>query len=273
MVMAKGQRCACVSLVFSTLIFASPSLNLFYVDVGVNMYLASLSLIISKTGARIDFFFCALVTFVRLFVHLLWCCLNLGFSFILNHLPFKSTSSSGIKFKFSRKTMSHHYTTSNHHNIISKNNKYTSHRVLSSSHSITPTTSHTNNVCSSTKIPTTAVKDQRAVANVRERKRTQSLNQAYKKLQSIIPKEPSDKMSKIQTLKLALMYIEFLNNVLKESDEQIIAAESFCNNHMQNQYALKIEPSNLQSYAQLDRSPRFDDKGLLRKAFRDYRYT
>lgn len=59
---------------------------------------------------------------------------------------------------------------------------------------------------------------QRVVANVRERKRTQSLNHAYKLLQSKIPKEPSDKMSKIHTLKLALAYIDFLNDVLKSSE-------------------------------------------------------
>lgn len=62
-------------------------------------------------------------------------------------------------------------------------------------------------------------KDQRVVANVRERKRTQSLNNAYKKLQSIVPKEPSDKMSKIHTLKLALAYIDFLNDILKQSEQ------------------------------------------------------
>jgi hypothetical protein len=63
-----------------------------------------------------------------------------------------------------------------------------------------------------------AANKQRVVANVRERKRTQSLNQAYKLLQSKIPKEPSDKMSKIHTLKLALAYIDFLNDVLKSSE-------------------------------------------------------
>lgn len=58
----------------------------------------------------------------------------------------------------------------------------------------------------------------RAEANVRERKRTQTLNKAYKQLQSIIPKEPSDKMSKIHTLRLTLAYIDFLNNILKEGE-------------------------------------------------------
>lgn len=45
--------------------------------------------------------------------------------------------------------------------------------------------------------------NQRVMANVRERQRTQSLNDAFKSLQQIIPTLPSDKLSKIQTLKLA----------------------------------------------------------------------
>lgn len=43
----------------------------------------------------------------------------------------------------------------------------------------------------------------RVMANVRERQRTQSLNQAFASLRKIIPTMPSDKLSKIQTLKLA----------------------------------------------------------------------
>lgn len=54
---------------------------------------------------------------------------------------------------------------------------------------------------------------QRAIANVRERKRTQSLNSAFTTLRQIIPSLPSDKLSKIQTLKLASLYIQFLNDV------------------------------------------------------------
>ena len=56
---------------------------------------------------------------------------------------------------------------------------------------------------------------QRAQANIRERQRTQSLNEAFQNLRQIIPTMPSDKMSKIQTLKLASDYIDFLYNVLK----------------------------------------------------------
>lgn len=44
---------------------------------------------------------------------------------------------------------------------------------------------------------------QRVMANVRERQRTQSLNEAFSLLRKTIPTLPSDKLSKIQTLKLA----------------------------------------------------------------------
>lgn len=47
------------------------------------------------------------------------------------------------------------------------------------------------------------MQSQRVMANVRERQRTQSLNEAFASLRKIIPTLPSDKLSKIQTLKLA----------------------------------------------------------------------
>ena len=59
----------------------------------------------------------------------------------------------------------------------------------------------------------------RAVANIRERQRTQALNKAFSALRKIIPTLPSDKLSKIQTLRLAVMYMEFLNKVLESGDE------------------------------------------------------
>lgn len=59
---------------------------------------------------------------------------------------------------------------------------------------------------------------QRVMANIRERQRTQSLNEAFTSLRKIIPTLPSDKLSKIQTLKLAARYIDFLYQVL-QSDE------------------------------------------------------
>ncbi|KAM4610670.1 uncharacterized protein ACJ7VT_013876 isoform 1-T2 [Polymixia lowei] len=59
---------------------------------------------------------------------------------------------------------------------------------------------------------------QRVIANIRERQRTQSLNDAFASLRKIIPTLPSDKLSKIQILKLASRYIDFLYQVL-QSDE------------------------------------------------------
>ncbi|XP_031830003.1 twist [Nomia melanderi] len=58
------------------------------------------------------------------------------------------------------------------------------------------------------------IQTQRVMANVRERQRTQSLNEAFAALRKIIPTLPSDKLSKIQTLKLATRYIDFLFQVL-----------------------------------------------------------
>lgn len=48
----------------------------------------------------------------------------------------------------------------------------------------------------------------RSMANVRERQRTQSLNSAFSSLRKIIPTLPSDKLSKIQTLKLASRFVK-----------------------------------------------------------------
>lgn len=59
------------------------------------------------------------------------------------------------------------------------------------------------------------VQSQRVLANVRERQRTQSLNEAFASLRKIIPTLPSDKLSKIQTLKLAARYIDFLYQVIE----------------------------------------------------------
>lgn len=59
------------------------------------------------------------------------------------------------------------------------------------------------------------------VANVREQQRTQSLNSAFEQLRQIVPSLPSDKLSKIQTLKLAANYIQFLNSILDNNLQHI----------------------------------------------------
>lgn len=66
------------------------------------------------------------------------------------------------------------------------------------------------------------LQSQRVMANVRERQRTQSLNDAFSQVRKSIPTLPSDKLSKIETLRLATKYINFLHQVLHcnvENDE------------------------------------------------------
>ncbi|XP_057292755.1 twist-related protein-like [Hydractinia symbiolongicarpus] len=55
----------------------------------------------------------------------------------------------------------------------------------------------------------------RIIANSRERQRTQALNESLNTLRKTIPTLPSDKVSKIQTLRLTTMYITFLRQVLQ----------------------------------------------------------
>lgn len=59
---------------------------------------------------------------------------------------------------------------------------------------------------------------QRTIANTRERQRTRALNFAFNALRQTIPTLPSDKLSKIQTLRLATMYIAFLRRVLADGE-------------------------------------------------------
>ncbi|XP_058717335.1 twist-related protein 2-like [Poecile atricapillus] len=82
---------------------------------------------------------------------------------------------------------------------------------------------------------------QRVIANVRERQRTQSLNDAFAELRKIIPTLPSDKLSKIQTLKLAARYIDFLCQVL-QSDELDHKVATSCNflAHERLSYAFSV---------------------------------
>lgn len=69
-------------------------------------------------------------------------------------------------------------------------------------------------------ISTEELAAQRNQANIRERARTQSLNEAFQNLRQSIPTLPSDKMSKIQTLKLASDYISFLYTVLQDGERE-----------------------------------------------------
>lgn len=83
---------------------------------------------------------------------------------------------------------------------------------------LSPSSGGNNLECESNVSPNHSGDDQvhnRTIANVRERQRTQALNKGFSTLKKIIPTLPSDKLSKIQTLRLASLYIDFLYNVLK----------------------------------------------------------
>ncbi|EDW88781.1 heart- and neural crest derivatives-expressed protein 2 isoform X1 [Drosophila yakuba] len=61
----------------------------------------------------------------------------------------------------------------------------------------------------------TRIVKKRNTANKKERRRTQSINNAFSYLREKIPNVPTDtKLSKIKTLKLAILYINYLVNVL-----------------------------------------------------------
>uniref|UniRef100_A0A7E4VZ09 BHLH domain-containing protein n=1 Tax=Panagrellus redivivus TaxID=6233 RepID=A0A7E4VZ09_PANRE len=62
-------------------------------------------------------------------------------------------------------------------------------------------------------------------ANSRERQRTQELNMAFNMLRRLIPSMPSDKMSKIHTLRIATEYIAFLDEMI--SDESAFDGNGF----------------------------------------------
>ncbi|KAK0050939.1 twist-related protein 1 [Biomphalaria pfeifferi] len=83
---------------------------------------------------------------------------------------------------------------------------------------------------------------QRCLANVRERQRTESLNEAFSQLRKIIPTLPSDKLSKIQTLKLACRYIDFLFQILRSDDTEMKYFPSSCSYmaHERLSYAFSV---------------------------------
>ncbi|KAK6637281.1 hypothetical protein RUM44_007695 [Polyplax serrata] len=66
----------------------------------------------------------------------------------------------------------------------------------------------------------------RNTANKKERRRTQSINNAFADLRDCIPNVPADtKLSKIKTLRLATSYIGYLMGVLASDDPNVIQAE------------------------------------------------
>ncbi|KAI5702557.1 hypothetical protein M8J76_008659 [Diaphorina citri] len=75
-------------------------------------------------------------------------------------------------------------------------------------------------------LPIIRVVKRRNTANKKERRRTQSINNAFSDLRECIPNVPSDtKLSKIKTLRLATSYISYLMKILETDD--IISIDDF----------------------------------------------
>ena len=109
----------------------------------------------------------------------------------------------------------HHHLHHHHHNNNNNNNNNTNNH----NHNHNNNHSHTQSSGVSTGSSSPMdLQTQRVLANVRERQRTQSLNEAFAALRKIIPTLPSDKLSKIQTLKLAARYIDFLYQVTHQPE-------------------------------------------------------
>ena len=68
----------------------------------------------------------------------------------------------------------------------------------------------------------------RTSANKKERRRTQSINNAFAELRDCIPNVPADtKLSKIKTLRLATSYIAHLMDILHNDENSTLAPEHF----------------------------------------------
>ena len=71
-------------------------------------------------------------------------------------------------------------------------------------------------------LPRVRVVKRRNTANKKERRRTQSINNAFTELRDCIPNVPADtKLSKIKTLRLATSYISYLTTVLEAGDSDV----------------------------------------------------
>ncbi|ESO83387.1 hypothetical protein LOTGIDRAFT_79113, partial [Lottia gigantea] len=71
---------------------------------------------------------------------------------------------------------------------------------------------------------------ERGTANVRERKRMLSINSAFEELRCHVPTFPYEKrLSKIDTLRLAIAYISMLRDILLSGDDPLEFVESSLN--------------------------------------------
>lgn len=79
--------------------------------------------------------------------------------------------------------------------------------------------------------------DQRLAANLRERKRMQSINHAFEDLRGLVPTLPYEKrLSKVNTLRLAISYIGFMSELLDTTDSN----KSLCRQNLATDKSNKV---------------------------------
>ncbi|XP_068127471.1 T-cell acute lymphocytic leukemia protein 2 [Hyperolius riggenbachi] len=87
--------------------------------------------------------------------------------------------------------------------------------------------------------------------NTRERWRQQNVNSAFAELRKLIPTHPPDKkLSKNETLRLAMRYINFLINIL--ADQDITKAGSTSGANIWGIYKHEAQFSNVRHWTDLD---------------------
>ncbi|EJD75243.1 hypothetical protein, variant [Loa loa] len=97
---------------------------------------------------------------------------------------------------------------------------------------------------------------QRVAANRRERQRTKELNDAFAILRRIVPSLPSDKMSKIHTLRIATDYIRFLDQMNGDGCRLFGCEMQLCDGNLQTTFNMwRGGMASLPHYYSTDTSP------------------
>lgn len=87
----------------------------------------------------------------------------------------------------------------------------------------------------------TVLKKRRLAANARERRRMNGLNDAFDKLRDVVPALGSDvKLSKFETLQMALTYITALGDLLDKDSDSELATYTLFNNETTERFARVI---------------------------------
>lgn len=85
-------------------------------------------------------------------------------------------------------------------------------------------------------IPDQSHKRERHAANIRERKRMLSINSAFEELRDHVPTFPYERrLSKIDTLRLAIAYIALLSDILKSGSDPKIYVQEYMKNEYKDQ--------------------------------------